>query len=122
MNKEKAYEIGRRLLERVRLLEKAESYPSQLSGGQQQRVAIAKSLAMNPHVMLFDEPTSVLAPKMIKEGPGVMFDLTKEGVTMLDVSHEMDFAKAAAHRVVFMDNGEIVEEGFLEKTFNNPEM
>lgn len=77
---------------------------------------------MNPHVMLFDEPTSVLAPKMIKEGPGVMFDLTKEGVTMLDVSHEMDFAKAAAQRVVFMDNGEIVEEGFPEKIFNNPEM
>ena len=122
MNKEEAYEMGRRLLERVGLLEKAESYPSQLSGGQQQRVAIAKSLAMNPHVMLFDEPTSVLAPKMIKEGPGVMFDLTKEGVTMLDVSHKMDFTKAAAHRVVFMDNGEIVEEGFLEKTFNNPEM
>jgi len=122
MNKEEAYEIGRRLLERVGLLEKAESYPSQLSGGQQQRVAIARALAMNPHVMLFDEPTSALDPEMIKEVLDVMLDLAKEGMTMLVVSHEMGFAKAAAHRVVFMDDGEIVEEGSPEKIFNNPEM
>jgi polar amino acid transport system ATP-binding protein len=107
--REQAEQEGMKLLERVGLKEKAASYPEQLSGGQQQRVAIARALAMNPKVMLFDEPTSALDPEMIKEVLDVMLALAADGMTMLVVSHEMGFARAAADRVVFMDAGEIVE-------------
>jgi polar amino acid transport system ATP-binding protein len=99
------------LLEKVGIPEKADSYPAQLSGGQQQRVAIARALAMDPKIMLFDEPTSALDPEMIKEVLDVMLALAKEGMTMVVVSHEMGFARAAADRAVFMDSGLIVEEG-----------
>jgi polar amino acid transport system ATP-binding protein len=109
-----------RLLAKVGLADKADAYPDQLSGGQQQRVAIARALAMNPKVMLFDEPTSALDPEMIKEVLDVMTALAKEGMTMLVVSHEMGFARAAANRVVFMDQGEIIEEGTPEEFFTNP--
>ncbi|HET6451454.1 MAG TPA: amino acid ABC transporter ATP-binding protein [Spirochaetia bacterium] len=115
-----AKDLGRRLLARVGLQEKADSYPEQLSGGQQQRVAIARALAMSPKVMLFDEPTSALDPEMIKEVLDVMVELAKEGMTMLVVSHEMGFARAAAHTVVFMDNGEIIEQGPPEAVFEHP--
>ena len=115
-----AVELGRQLLERVGLAEKADSFPEELSGGQQQRVAIARALAMNPKVMLFDEPTSALDPEMIKEVLDVMLDLAEDGMTMLVVSHEMGFAKAAAQRVVFMDNGEIIEMGPPKEIFENP--
>ena len=108
------------LLKRVGLADKADAYPGQLSGGQQQRVAIARALAMNPKVMLFDEPTSALDPEMIKEVLDVMLDLAREGMTMMVVSHEMGFAKAAADRVVFMDEGEIVEIGSPSEIFNAP--
>ena len=120
MGKEEAEEKARVLLTRVGLSEKEASYPDQLSGGQQQRVAIARALAMDPKVMLFDEPTSALDPEMIKEVLDVMLDLAKEGMTMLVVSHEMGFARAAADRVIFMDNGEIIEEGPPEQIFENP--
>jgi len=116
-----AREKARELLKRVGLADKENSYPAQLSGGQQQRVAIARALAMDPHVMLFDEPTSALDPEMIKEVLDVMLLLADEGMTMFVVSHEMGFAKAAAKRVIFMDDGEIVEEGTPDKLFNNPE-
>jgi polar amino acid transport system ATP-binding protein len=115
-----ADELGRSLLARVGLSEKADSYPDQLSGGQQQRVAIARALAMNPKVMLFDEPTSALDPEMIKEVLDVMVELAREGMTMLVVSHEMGFARAAAHSVVFMDNGEIIERGTPDEVFSCP--
>jgi polar amino acid transport system ATP-binding protein len=115
-----ARELGLRLLARVGLSEKEKVYPEQLSGGQQQRVAIARALAMNPKVMLFDEPTSALDPEMIKEVLDVMVELAREGMTMLVVSHEMGFARAAAHTVVFMDNGEIIERGSPEEVFSNP--
>jgi polar amino acid transport system ATP-binding protein len=115
-----ATEQGRALLARVGLSEKETSYPDQLSGGQQQRVAIARALAMNPKVMLFDEPTSALDPEMIKEVLDVMVELAKEGMTMLVVSHEMGFARAAAHSVVFMDNGEVIERGTPEQVFAAP--
>jgi len=115
-----AKEAGRSLLARVGLLEKEKSFPEQLSGGQQQRVAIARALAMNPKVMLFDEPTSALDPEMIKEVLDVMVELAREGMTMLVVSHEMGFARAAAHTVVFMDNGEIIERGAPDQVFNSP--
>jgi polar amino acid transport system ATP-binding protein len=115
-----AAELGRGLLARVGLSEKETSYPEQLSGGQQQRVAIARALAMNPKVMLFDEPTSALDPEMIKEVLDVMVELAREGMTMLVVSHEMGFARAAAHAVVFMDNGEIIERGPPEDLFTRP--
>ena len=108
------------LLKLVGLEEKAQVYPPQLSGGQQQRVAIARALAMNPKVMLFDEPTSVLDPEMIKEVLDVMLKLAKSGMTMLLVTHEMGFAKAAADKVVFMDEGAILEVGTPEQMFNNP--
>lgn len=120
VGREEAEENARRLLKRVGLEEKANSYPHQLSGGQQQRVAIARALAMNPKVMLFDEPTSALDPEMIKEVLDVMLDLAKEGMTMLVVSHEMGFAKAAADKVVFMDDGEIIETGSPDKLFDSP--
>jgi len=115
-----AQDLGRKLLARVGLSEKETSFPEQLSGGQQQRVAIARALAMNPKVMLFDEPTSALDPEMIKEVLDVMVELAKEGMTMLVVSHEMGFARAAAHTVVFMDNGEIIERGPPEEVFAAP--
>jgi polar amino acid transport system ATP-binding protein len=121
MQKPEAHERARELLHRVGLAEKAESYPAQLSGGQQQRVAIARALAMNPKVMLFDEPTSALDPEMIKEVLDVMLSLAEEGMTMLVVSHEMGFARAAANRVIFMDEGEIIEEGPPEKLFERPD-
>jgi polar amino acid transport system ATP-binding protein len=117
---EEAKELGHNLLTRVGLSEKADAYPDQLSGGQQQRVAIARALAMNPKVMLFDEPTSALDPEMIKEVLDVMVELAREGMTMLVVSHEMGFARAAAHSVVFMDNGEIIERGTPEQVFASP--
>jgi len=120
MPEAKARELGRSLLARVGLSEKELVYPEQLSGGQQQRVAIARALAMSPRVMLFDEPTSALDPEMIKEVLDVMVELAKEGMTMLVVSHEMGFARAAAHTVVFMDNGEIIERGEPEILFGSP--
>jgi general L-amino acid transport system ATP-binding protein len=109
------------LLERVRIPEQAHKYPAQLSGGQQQRVAIARSLAMEPKVILFDEPTSALDPEMINEVLEVMIDLAKEGMTMIVVTHEMGFARQVADRVVFMDSGEIVEVGTPEHFFTNPQ-
>jgi polar amino acid transport system ATP-binding protein len=108
------------LLARVGLSDKAHAYPDQLSGGQQQRVAIARALAMQPKIMLFDEPTSALDPEMIKEVLDVMLDLAKEGMTMLVVSHEMGFARAAADRVIFMDEGMVVESGPPAELFSNP--
>jgi polar amino acid transport system ATP-binding protein len=120
MSKEQADAIGLKLLERVGLSDKVKSYPDQLSGGQQQRVAIARALAMNPKVMLFDEPTSALDPEMIKEVLDVMVQLAKDGMTMLVVSHEMGFARAAAHKVIFMDNGEVIETGPPEALFSSP--
>ncbi|HYE50136.1 MAG TPA: amino acid ABC transporter ATP-binding protein [Azospirillaceae bacterium] len=109
-----------RYLERVRIPEQAHKYPGQLSGGQQQRVAIARSLCMNPSVMLFDEPTSALDPEMVKEVLDVMIDLAEGGMTMLVVTHEMGFAKSVADRVIFMDRGEIVEQAAPEEFFTNP--
>jgi len=117
---EEAEEIARALLERVHIPEKADVYPGQLSGGQKQRVAIARSLAMNPKVMLFDEPTSALDPEMIKEVLDVMLDLCQEGMTMVVVSHEMGFAKAAADHMVFLSDGRVVEEGSVQEIFENP--
>ena len=108
------------LLARVGLADKAESYPDQLSGGQQQRVAIARALAMRPKIMLFDEPTSALDPEMIKEVLDVMLDLAKEGMTMMVVSHEMGFARAAADKVVFMDEGQIIEAAPPDELFAHP--
>ncbi len=119
-NPEEAEEIARALLERVHIPEKADAYPGQLSGGQKQRVAIARSLAMNPKIMLFDEPTSALDPEMIKEVLDVMLDLCEEGMTMVVVSHEMGFAKAAADKMVFLSDGRIVEEGSVQEIFENP--
>lgn len=121
MAKVEANALAHQLLERVGLSEKANSHPNQLSGGQQQRVAIARALAMNPKVMLFDEPTSALDPEMIKEVLDVMLSLAKSGMTMLIVSHEMGFATAAADRIVFMDEGEIIEVEKPEVLFNNPQ-
>ena len=118
--KETAVANGRELLKRVGLSDKENNYPDQLSGGQQQRVAIARALAMNPKVMLFDEPTSALDPEMIKEVLDVMLQLAKDGMTMLVVSHEMGFAKAAADKVVFMDGGEIIETGTPNDIFERP--
>jgi glutamate transport system ATP-binding protein len=112
---------GRELLERVGIANQAEKYPAQLSGGQQQRVAIARALAMDPMVMLFDEPTSALDPEMINEVLDVMTSLAKSGMTMVVVTHEMGFARRAAHRVVFMDDGRIIEQADPEKFFTNPE-
>ena len=121
MPKAEASELAMKLLKRVGLEEKAEVHPTQLSGGQQQRVAIARALAMNPKAMLFDEPTSALDPEMIKEVLDVMLSLAEGGMTMLLVTHEMGFARAAADKVVFMDKGEIVEIGTPEKMFTAPE-
>ncbi len=118
--RKEAEAIARDLLAKVGIPEKADSYPSQLSGGQQQRVAIARALAMQPKIMLFDEPTSALDPEMIAEVLDVMLDLAREGMTMVVVSHEMGFVRAAAKRIVFMDAGAIVEETTPEDLFNNP--
>ena len=107
-------------LDRVKIPEQANKYPGQLSGGQQQRVAIARALCMNPRIMLFDEPTSALDPEMIKEVLDVMMELAESDMTMLCVTHEMGFARSVADRVIFMDQGEIVEQGPPEEFFNNP--
>ena len=115
-----AEEIARELLHKVGIPEKADAYPGQLSGGQQQRVAIARALAMQPKIMLFDEPTSALDPEMIKEVLDVMLELAAEGMTMVVVSHEMGFVKAAADRIVFMDEGKIVEATTPELLFTAP--
>ena len=120
IEKAKAKTIARKLLVKVGIPEKENVFPDQLSGGQQQRVAIARALAMEPKVMLFDEPTSALDPEMIKEVLDVMLDLAKEGMTMMVVSHEMGFAKAAADKVVFMDEGEIIEMGTPQNIFKKP--
>ena len=119
-NKQEAERIALEQLERVGIPEKAHSFPRQLSGGQQQRVAIARSLAMNPKIMLFDEPTSALDPEMIKEVLDVMLDLAKGGMTMVVVTHEMGFARSAADRVVFMDQGCVVEMAAPKMLFNDP--
>lgn len=119
-DKEEAAEIAMQQLKRVGIEEKAHVYPEFLSGGQQQRVAIARALAMNPKIMLFDEPTSALDPEMIKEVLDVMLDLAKEGMTMVVVTHEMGFARAAADQMVFIDEGLIVEEGSPNQIFNKP--
>ncbi len=120
VSKEEAEKTALRLLRQVGLEEKATAYPGELSGGQKQRVAIARALAMSPKVMLFDEPTSALDPEMVKEVLDVMQDLAREGMTMMVVSHEMGFARAAADRVIFMDAGQIVEEGTPSEIFDNP--
>ena len=118
--RKEAEERALALLDRVRIREQALKYPGQLSGGQQQRVAIARALAMNPRIMLFDEPTSALDPEMVKEVLDVMTELAAGGMTMLVVTHEMGFARAASDRVIFMDRGEIVEEGPPQTFFANP--
>lgn len=119
---DEAEEKGRALLKRVGLLDKERAYPEQLSGGQQQRVAIARALAMNPKVILFDEPTSALDPEMTKEVLDVMTDLAHDGMTMMVVSHEMGFAKAAANKVIYMDDAEVIEMGTPDQIFNHPQM
>ena len=115
-----AEKLAMEYLGRVKIPEQANKYPGQLSGGQQQRVAIARALCMNPRIMLFDEPTSALDPEMIKEVLDVMIELAQSGMTMLCVTHEMGFARSVADRVIFMDQGEIVEQGAPEAFFNNP--
>jgi general L-amino acid transport system ATP-binding protein len=120
MPKKEAEERAMQQLTRVRIAEQAHKYPLQLSGGQQQRVAIARALCLTPKIMLFDEPTSALDPEMIKEVLDVMIELAKGGITMLCVTHEMGFAKAVADRVIFMDQGQIVEENTPTEFFNNP--
>jgi general L-amino acid transport system ATP-binding protein len=119
--KAEAEAIAMKYLERVKIPEQAYKFPGQLSGGQQQRVAIARSLCMNPKVMLFDEPTSALDPEMISEVLDVMVELAEDGMTMICVTHEMGFAKKVANRVIFMDEGEIVEENEPNEFFNNPQ-
>ncbi|MCX8133402.1 MAG: amino acid ABC transporter ATP-binding protein [Roseococcus sp.] len=120
MPKKQAEELAMELLTRVRIPEQAHKYPGQLSGGQQQRVAIARALCMQPKIMLFDEPTSALDPEMIKEVLDVMVELAATGMTMICVTHEMGFARQVADRVVFMDRGEIVEQGTPQEIFGNP--
>jgi len=118
--KEEAEENARRLLGRIGLIDKIDSYPNQLSGGQKQRIAIVRALAMNPSVMLFDEPTSALDPEMVGEVLELMSELAQDGMTMVVVTHEMGFAKEVANRVIFMDEGVIVEQGTPDEIFNNP--
>ena len=120
VDRKQAEESGLKYLERVGLTEKAYNYPSQLSGGQQQRVAIARALNMHPKIILFDEPTSALDPEMIQEVLDVMVELSKDNITMVVVTHEMGFARQVADRVIFMDEGEIVEQGTPEHFFLNP--
>ena len=119
--RKEAEESAMKYLERVKIPEQAEKFPGQLSGGQQQRVAIARSLCMNPKVMLFDEPTSALDPEMIKEVLDVMIELAETAMTMIVITHEMGFAKAVANRVIFMDEGEIIEQNEPDEFFNNPQ-
>jgi len=119
--RKEAEELAREYLERVQIPEQADKFPGQLSGGQQQRVAIARSLCMQPRIMLFDEPTSALDPEMIKEVLDVMIELAESGMTMLVVTHEMGFANRVADRVIFMDGGEIIEQNPPDKFFNNPQ-
>ncbi|SES41824.1 L-glutamine ABC transporter ATP-binding protein /L-glutamate ABC transporter ATP-binding protein /L-aspartate ABC transporter ATP-binding protein /L-asparagine ABC transporter ATP-binding protein [Tranquillimonas rosea] len=119
--KKEAEETAMHFLEKVKIPEQADKYPGQLSGGQQQRVAIARSLCMKPRIMLFDEPTSALDPEMIKEVLDTMIELAEEGMTMLCVTHEMGFAQAVANRVIFMDQGQIVEQNEPKEFFNNPQ-
>jgi general L-amino acid transport system ATP-binding protein len=119
--KKEAEETAMHYLEKVQIAEQAQKFPGQLSGGQQQRVAIARSLCMAPKVMLFDEPTSALDPEMIKEVLDVMIGLAREGMTMIVVTHEMGFAKSVAHRVLFMDEGQIVEQNSPDEFFDNPQ-
>ncbi|MGB1710072.1 MAG: amino acid ABC transporter ATP-binding protein, partial [Candidatus Puniceispirillaceae bacterium] len=121
MPRKEAEEIAMNLLERVKIPEQALKYPGQLSGGQQQRVAIARALCMRPKIMLFDEPTSALDPEMIKEVLDTMIELAQDGMTMLVVTHEMGFARKVANRVIFMDEGEIIEENDPETFFNKPQ-
>lgn len=121
MTKEQAVARGRELLKRVNLEEKADAYPAQLSGGQKQRVAIARALAMDPEIMLFDEPTSALDPEMVGEVLDVMKDLAKSGMTMVIVTHEMGFAREVASRVLFIDQGIVMESGTPEEVFGNPQ-
>jgi general L-amino acid transport system ATP-binding protein len=120
MPRAQAEKAAMQYLARVKIPEQAQKYPGQLSGGQQQRVAIARALCMNPRIMLFDEPTSALDPEMIKEVLDVMIELAKSGMTMLCVTHEMGFARSVADRIIFMDRGEIVEQGTPQTFFNNP--
>ena len=120
MSRDDAEQIAMTYLDRVKIPEQAKKYPGQLSGGQQQRVAIARSLCMSPKIMLFDEPTSALDPEMIKEVLDVMVELAEEGMTMLCVTHEMGFAKTVANRVIFMDEGQIIEENDPHSFFDNP--
>jgi len=120
MPRAEAVDLAMSLLERVKIPEQASKFPGQLSGGQQQRVAIARALCMNPEVMLFDEPTSALDPEMIKEVLDVMVELAETGMTMICVTHEMGFARKVANRVIFMDEGQIVEQNEPEAFFNNP--
>ena len=119
--KNEAEETAMAFLERVKIPDQANKYPGQLSGGQQQRVAIARSLCMNPKIMLFDEPTSALDPEMISEVLDVMVNLAEDGMTMLCVTHEMGFARKVADRIIFMDYGEIVEQNVPEEFFTNPQ-
>ena len=119
--KREAEEVAMHYLGKVKIPEQAHKYPGQLSGGQQQRVAIARSLCMKPRIMLFDEPTSALDPEMIKEVLDTMIELAEEGMTMLCVTHEMGFAQAVANRVIFMDQGQIVEQNEPKEFFNNPQ-
>ncbi len=121
MPRKEAEAVAMQYLEKVKIPEQAKKYPGQLSGGQQQRVAIARSLCMNPQIMLFDEPTSALDPEMIKEVLDTMIELAESGMTMLCVTHEMGFAKTVANRVIFMDAGEIIEENEPHEFFNNPQ-
>lgn len=120
VSKKEAEKSGLKYLDKVGLADKANAYPNELSGGQQQRVAIARALNMHPKIMLFDEPTSALDPEMIQEVLDVLVGLSKENITMVVVTHEMGFAKEVADRIVFMDNGEIIEEGKPEEFFVNP--
>jgi general L-amino acid transport system ATP-binding protein len=120
MRKKQAEEVAMHFLARVKIPDQAKKYPGQLSGGQQQRVAIARSLCMNPKIMLFDEPTSALDPEMIKEVLDTMVGVAEEGMTMLCVTHEMGFARQVANRVIFMDQGQIVEQNSPAEFFNNP--
>ena len=120
MDKSDATKIGEKMLDKVGMLDKADTYPSMISGGQKQRVAIARALAMNPKIMLFDEPTSALDPEMVKEVLDTMVGLAEEGMTMLCVTHEMGFARQVANRVIFMDQGQIVEQNAPDEFFSNP--
>ena len=120
MTKEEAEKLGMELLEKVGLADKANANPDSLSGGQKQRVAIARALSMNPDAILFDEPTSALDPEMVGEVLKIMQDLAQEGLTMIVVTHEMEFARDVSHRVIFMDKGVIAEEGKPEELFTNP--